>query len=356
MGVYIPAVKLPGRRYCMAVRATLFRFLPIIFFILVSFLGCIPGKDSESANEVVVYTSVDQVYSSKIFKMFEEKTGIRVKPLYDAEASKAVGLKKRLIAEMRHPRADLFWNSEPLQTLILAETGIFLPYKPPNIEKLYFSKDLYDAENYLWFGMGGRLRVIVVNPQIMQPSRYPKSLDELWSGDFSGKVVLSYPFAGTAVTHFSALYSRIGEKRFLQLAEKIKRDHTAFVAGNSVVMESVASGEYSAGVTDTDDVLSGIRQKKDVKALCYDQDDDGNYLFYGTVSMVKGGPNPKNAEKLIDFLLSPETEQALAEMGAIDTTLLSRYRRGACKYWTLPAKKLLEGYREGKAIFKEMIE
>lgn len=339
----------------MAVHATLYRFLPILF-ILVSFLGCSQGKDSDSANEVVVYTSVDQVYSSKIFKMFEEKTGIKVKPLYDAEASKAVGLKKRLIAEMRHPRADLFWNSEPLQALILAEKGVFSSYRPPNIEKLYPSKDLYDADNHLWFGIGGRMRVIVVNPQIMHPSRYPKSLDELWSGSLNGGVVLSYPFAGTALSHFSALYSRLGKKRFLQLAEKIKRDDTAFVAGNSVVMESVASGEYSAGLTDTDDVLSGLRRKKDVKALCYDQDGHGNFLLYGTVSMVKGGPNPQNAEKLIDFLLSPGTELALAEMGAIDTTLLSGNRRGACKYWTLPAKKLLEGYREGKDIFKEMIE
>ncbi|MEA2091963.1 MAG: iron ABC transporter substrate-binding protein, partial [Campylobacterota bacterium] len=77
------------------------------------FISCGSNRAKE---ELVVYTSVDQVFSSKILKEFEKETGIDVKAVYDTEASKAVGLEKRLLQEREHPKADIFWNSENLRT------------------------------------------------------------------------------------------------------------------------------------------------------------------------------------------------------------------------------------------------
>lgn len=325
----------------------------LLIVILAFFMiGCSQNKK----REVVVYTSVDQVYSSKIFALFEKETGIKVRPLYDAEAAKAVGLKRRLIAERDHPRADVFWNSEQLQTLVLAQKGVFAPYHPKNLDALYPVHKCYDKDKHLWYGIGGRLRVIVINPKTIQNIPYPKSLMDLWDKRFAKKVVLSYPFAGTAATHMAALYARMGAKGFQKLIDKIKQNHTVFVAGNSVVMEDVASGRYLVGLTDTDDVLSGRRRQKDVKAICYDQAGRGNFLIHGTVSLVRGGPNPQNAKKFIDFLLSPEVEEELAKMGAIDVTLLSTRYPGSCKYWSISPYKLVEAYQEAKDSFVQMLQ
>jgi len=60
---------------------------------------------------VVVYTSVDQVYSEPVIRAFEKRTGILVLPVYDVEASKTTGLVNRLIAERGRPQADVFWKS-----------------------------------------------------------------------------------------------------------------------------------------------------------------------------------------------------------------------------------------------------
>ena len=38
----------------------------------------------------------------------------------------------------------------------------------------------------------------------------------------------------------------------------------------------------------------------------------GTLVLPNTVAMVRGGPHPENAKKLIDYLLSPEVEQKLA--------------------------------------------
>lgn len=49
--------------------------------------------------QVVVYTSTDQEYAEVILKEAQAAIGQRVTAVYDAEASKTVGLERRLVAE-----------------------------------------------------------------------------------------------------------------------------------------------------------------------------------------------------------------------------------------------------------------
>ncbi|MCX7842293.1 MAG: iron ABC transporter substrate-binding protein, partial [Clostridia bacterium] len=102
-------------------------FLAAILILLTATLGC--SIDSNK-NQVVIYTSVDQVFSEPVLKAFESETGIRVLPVYDVEATKTVGLVNRLIAEKSKPQADVFWNGEFVQTLVLKEKGLLEKYKP----------------------------------------------------------------------------------------------------------------------------------------------------------------------------------------------------------------------------------
>src|SRR5688500_17327831 len=44
------------------------------------------------SEEVVVYTSVDDLYSKRIFEAFTKETGIRVLPVFDTEEAKTLGL------------------------------------------------------------------------------------------------------------------------------------------------------------------------------------------------------------------------------------------------------------------------
>ena len=41
----------------------------------------------------------------------------------------------------------------------------------------------------------------------------------------------------------------------------------------------------------------------------------GTLYLPNTIALVKGGPNPEGAKKLIDYLLRPDTEKRLAEGG-----------------------------------------
>jgi len=107
--------------------------IQLIGFALIIFglVGC-SKKQSAAQQEVVVYTSLDKVFSQPILEEFERKTGIKVKAVYDSEATKTTGLVNRLIAEKANPRADVFWNSETGRTIILKQKGVLASYKSPS--------------------------------------------------------------------------------------------------------------------------------------------------------------------------------------------------------------------------------
>jgi len=60
-----------------------------------SLLGCQKAK----AKEVVIYTSLDQTYSQPILQEYEQQTGVKVKGVYDTEATKTTGMANRLIVD-----------------------------------------------------------------------------------------------------------------------------------------------------------------------------------------------------------------------------------------------------------------
>jgi len=89
------------------------------YFVLLLF-ALVNCRDKKTEQEqVVIYTSLDKVFSEPILKAFERQTGIKVLDVYDSEATKTTGLVNRLIAEKNNPRADVFWNSEIGRTIVL---------------------------------------------------------------------------------------------------------------------------------------------------------------------------------------------------------------------------------------------
>ena len=80
-----------------------------------------------------MYCSLDQVFSEQLIDRFARETGLEVRAEFDTEASKTVGLVRRLIEESGSPRCDVFWNNEIAQTVRLAELdllhGLRLPFR-----------------------------------------------------------------------------------------------------------------------------------------------------------------------------------------------------------------------------------
>src|SRR5215207_1232261 len=78
--------------------------------------------------EVVVYSSVDDVFARPICEQFQKQTGITVKLVPDTEETKSTGLVNRLIAEKKRPQCDVFWSGDPIRAAVLKARGVSAAY------------------------------------------------------------------------------------------------------------------------------------------------------------------------------------------------------------------------------------
>lgn len=158
-------------------RKILFRGVICISLVLsaLSLYSC-RGKEGVQKREIVVYTSLDKVFSQLILEAFEKETGIKVLAVYDSEATKTTGLVNRLIAEKANPRADVFWNSETGRTIVLKRKGVLAKYISPSASGI--PEQFKDVDGY-WTGFAARCRTLIYNTDLLKAQDLPKSISEL---------------------------------------------------------------------------------------------------------------------------------------------------------------------------------
>ena len=282
--------------------------LCMLMLVMLFFVGC-KGKDSGEQQEVVVYTSLDKVFSQPILEAFEKKTGIKVLDVYDSEATKTTGLVNRLIAEKDAPQADVFWNSETGRTIVLKQKDVLAKYVSPSAADI--PSTFKDPDGY-WTGFAARCRILIYNTDLLREKDLPESIFELTERKWKSKIALAYPLFGTTATHVAALYASMGEVEGKKYFDDLKANGVMITDGNASSRDRVADGTVPIGFTDTDDAFVAIGQGRSVGIIWPDKETIGTLLIPNTVALVKGGPNPEAGKQLIDFLLSPEVERMLA--------------------------------------------
>lgn len=297
--------------------------IKVCIFLLFSILS-LGGCQRHKVEEVVVYTSHDQIYSEPILKGFEEKSGIRVKAVYDVEATKTTGIVNRLIAEKENPRCDVFWNNEIGRTIILKRRGLLSSYRCPSAGDI--PARFKDPEGY-WTGFAARARVIIYNKEMVNPDEIPYSIFDFTKTRWQGQFAMANPLFGTTATHAAALFSYLGDERAKKYFTDLKLNKVIIAEGNSVVKDQVANGQVKAGLTDTDDVNMALLAGKPVGMVYPDQEGMGALLIPNTVSLITKCPNPEGGKKLIDYLLSRDVESRLSFSESVQIPVRSNIKK-----------------------------
>jgi iron(III) transport system substrate-binding protein len=272
-------------------------------------LGMFSAPAPAAGREVVIYTSVDQVFSEPVLTGFEKARGIRIKVVYDVEASKTTGLVNRLMAEKARPKCDVFWSSEIARTIALKQQGVLAPYRSPSATDI--PATFKDKDGY-WTGFSARARVLIYNRLVLKAEDLPRSIFDLTDPQWKGKVVLAYPLFGTTANHIAALYVALGKEKTEAYLKALKANEVIIVDGNAVSRDVVVEGQFPLGFTDSDDVNVAVQSGKPVGLILPDDKGLGTLLIPNTVAMIKDGPNPREGRALIDYLLSREVESQLA--------------------------------------------
>lgn len=278
----------------------------IVAVIVIMLVSC------NSKNEVVVYCTIDQVFSEPILKDFENETGIKMKAIYDTEETKSTGVMNRLIAEKNNPQCDVFWSGDPLRNNILKSKGITIPYYSTATELIpaYFRE-----KNNHWIGFSARARVIIYNKKLISLDSLPKSLNDFVLPQYKGKFAIANPLFGTTTFHIAAIFNVWGEETAKQWSNNLKVNKVIIATSNGDVKKRVMNGEVVFGLTDTDDAFEAKKENDDVDYIFPDQQENGvgTLIIPNALSRIKNSPNTDNGKLLIDYLLSQQTEAKLAK-------------------------------------------
>ena len=280
-----------------------FRFL-IVLLSVVFLAAC--GANSKST--VVVYVSEDQVFSEPILKDFERDTGITVKAVFDTEEAKSTGVMNRLIAEKNNPQADVYWADEPVRAGVLKERGVAAPYVSPSAEGI---PDQFKDPDHFWTGFSARARPLLVHAQ---SAVKPDTINAYTDPFLKGRAAIANPLFGTTTAYVAALFVTWGDDRAKAFMNDMKSNGVKMTTSNGESADFVATGESAFALVDSDDAVSRQKQGRPVEIVYPDQDSNGIGVLVlpNAVVLIKGGPNPENARKLIDYLLSSDTERKLA--------------------------------------------
>jgi iron(III) transport system substrate-binding protein len=87
----------------------------------------------------------------------------------------------------------------------------------------------------------------------------------------------------------------------------------------------VARGESAFSLVDSDDVINRMKQQQPVDLVYPDQgaDEIGCLIVPNAAVLIAGAPHPETGKKLVDYLLSKETERKLALSDAAQIPLHS---------------------------------
>lgn len=259
-----------------------------------------------------IYVALDEQFSRPLLDRFARELGVAIDQKHDTEGNKTVGFVSLIREEAKAPRCTVFWNNELAHTVRLSQLGLLEPYASPAGADLPAA---WRDPEHRWHGFAARARVLIVNKRLLpDPKDWPTSYRDLLDPKWKGRCAVAIPLTGTTMTHFTALWLQLGDAEFLSFLDGIDSNEVQKLKSNGATMRAVVDGTVAWAFTDTDDYHVALQRGHPVGCVFPDQQQGGigTMLIPNSIALIKGGPDPENGRKLIDRILSRETEALLA--------------------------------------------
>ena len=252
-----------------------------------------------AAAEVVLYSSNPSELLDLVSKGFQAKTGIKVS-IVRMGTGEAM---KRIAAEKNKPLADVFWSGD-VAVLENAKEN-FQPYRSPESKGLPTG---YVEKEGRWTASNAHVMIIMTNKSQVKEQEMPKTWKDLFNPKWKGKVVMANPEkSGSAYAQVYGLYKLYGWDGLKQLINNAK-----VLDSSSLIYKGVAAGEYPLGITMEYAAHRYIVGGDKNVGIIYPA--DGAFVAPEAAGIVKNCPNPEEAKKFIDYLLSkPVVDEIFAK-------------------------------------------
>lgn len=270
----------------------------------------------EEKPSLVVYNAQHEELIDVVAKEFTKETGIEVQLRNGSDLE----LGNQLATEGDASPADVFLTeNSPAMTLVDQE-GLFAELDATTLDQI---PDQYRPDDGQWTGFAARSTVMVYNTDQVSEDELPTSIMDLAKPEWRDRISFS-PTGADFQAIVSAVLATQGTAATREWLAGLKTNGTVY-DGNNVVLESVNSGEKPAGVIYhyywyRDQEESG--ENSDSSQLHFFEDGDpGAFISVSGAGVLESSDDAKDAQKFVEYLVSPEGQQVIADSYALEYTL-----------------------------------
>jgi len=262
-------------------------------------------EQARKEGEVVFYSTMSVPVFEILHKAAKEKYPfINFQHVYLASSRQAA----RVMLEQRSGKvqADVLGNSLEGMTFY-RDQKILVRYESPEAKALIDGS--VDPDRF-WVGITTDFLITAYNTRLVARVKAPKNYDDYLSPEFKGQMAnnssVPYPYTG--------MVSLRGAEQARVFLKRLQQQDVRPVEGYTHTSNLLAAGEYPIVVFMQ---VSKVEELKKKGAPVDFLPGAPTFATLSTIGIVQNSPHPAAAKLFVDFILSPEGQQALVRGGKI---------------------------------------
>ena len=279
--------------------------------ITCTFLLNINFPVNSEEKEVKVYSGRHYNTDRVVFKKFAEETGIKVRLIEAA----GISLIERLKREGKNSQADLILLVDAARITNAAKAGLLQSVESSSLEN-DVPVGLKD-KNKEWYALTRRVRVMVVNPKVVDISKI-KDYEDLADPSLKGKVCLrnrKSPYNQSLVAN--QIVNKGESKTKSWLNGMISNVSQPFFPGDISIIRAVSKKKCGVGIVNhyyVARMLAGVNGRRDALYAKRTSVITPNpaHVNISAGGVAKYATNKAEATKLLEYLASPTGSKGLA--------------------------------------------
>lgn len=260
-----------------------------------------------AADPLTIYSGRGESLIGPLVAQFTATTGIETEVRYGGTAELAT----LLLEEGANTPADVFWAQDA--GALGAVAGAFATL-PAEVNAGVLAAYRSDANK--WVATSGRTRVLVFSKERVTEADMPQSITDLTNEKYKGRVAWA-PTNGSFQAFVTAFRVAHGDAAAKAWLEGMIANDAKVYRNNGTQIDAIANGEVDYGLINN--YYLGRYTVKDaefpVDQTHFAAGDIGNLALLAGAGILETSDDKENAQKFLDFLLSPAAQQFITLQG-----------------------------------------
>ncbi|MEM1320381.1 MAG: Fe(3+) ABC transporter substrate-binding protein [Bacteroidota bacterium] len=272
------------------------------------------AEKSEEQQVINLYTHRHYDTDKEIFAAFTEQTGIEVN-VVKASADELI---QKMENEGAQSPADLLITVDAGRLVRAKDKGLLQPISSELLNQT-IPAHLRDTDNQ-WYGLTKRARVIVYDPNKIQPEQL-STYEDLANPKWKKKILIRSSGNIYNQSLMASIIANDGEDAAGKWAAAVVDNFARPPKGNDRdQVKAILAGEGELAVintyylgkllnsTDSTEIAAG----KAVSVFFPNQENRGTHINISGIGVAKNAPNKENAIKFIEYLVSKDVQEKFA--------------------------------------------